>query len=321
MATESQPPKSASIVITTKNRKRDLRNALASCVVQTAAPEVLVIDDGSTDGTTEMVRSEFPAVRVHRCEESKGLIVRRNEAANLATGEIIFSIDDDAAFSDERTIEQTLSEFDDPRIAAVAIPFVNVNQSPKIHQAAPDLNGVWLTNEFIGTAHAVRRNVFNELGQYREYLFHQGEEGDFCVRALDAGYFVRLGRSQPIWHYESPNRSRARMEVYGQRNLMLFAWHNVPRSALPIHLMGTILKGLAWGLRHGCLWHRVNGTSRGVIAILHEWKLRSPVSQQTYRLYRRLKKKGPLSAASITDGNFPRFVDGAPRLGLEAVCL
>lgn len=287
----------ASIVITTRNRKGELRQTLASCLTQQGALEVLVINDGSLDGTAEMVRTEFPTVRLEQRDESKGLIVRRNEAARIARGDVIFSIDDDAVFSDERVVAQTLTDFDDERIAAVAIPFANVNQSPDIKQQAPDEKGRWLTNEYIGTAHAVRREVFNRLGGYREVLFHQGEEGDLCIRMLQAGYFVRLGRSAPIWHYESPRRNRQWIEIYGQRNLMLFAWHNVPTLHLPFYLAATIAKGLLWGLRRRCLWLRCRGTMRGVATIVQQWNQRRPVNGATFRLYRRLKKRGPLLAS------------------------
>ena len=59
----------ASIVITTKNRKESLRRAIASAVMQTIPVEIIVIDDGSTDGTSEMVTSEFPQVRLERAAQ------------------------------------------------------------------------------------------------------------------------------------------------------------------------------------------------------------------------------------------------------------
>src|SRR5690349_11726781 len=98
----------ASVIITTKNRKEELRNALASVMQQSIPLEVIVIDDGSTDGTSDLVRAEFPAARLHRSETSRGLIVQRNVGATLATTPILFSIDDDATFPSPKTAEQTL---------------------------------------------------------------------------------------------------------------------------------------------------------------------------------------------------------------------
>jgi hypothetical protein len=61
----------ASLVITTRNRRDDLRTVLRSAVQQAGLPEIIVIDDGSNDGTAEMVRVEFPSVIVHRREDSR----------------------------------------------------------------------------------------------------------------------------------------------------------------------------------------------------------------------------------------------------------
>ena len=134
----------ATVVITTKNRRDELSHAVRSALSQSILAEVLVIDDGSSDGTAEMVRAEFPLVRLERSESSLGLITQRNRAARLATGEVLFSIDDDAVFASPHTVEQTLREFEHPRVGAVAIPYVEPRKSTIVYQKAPsrdeDLN-------------------------------------------------------------------------------------------------------------------------------------------------------------------------------------
>lgn len=289
----------ATVVITTKNRKEDLARAIRSCQKQTAFLEILVIDDGSTDGTSLMVREMFPDVRLYQDEISKGYIAQRNRGITLATCEIIFSIDDDAEFSSPFIASEIIDEFSEPEIAAVAIPFINVNFDGAIHQKSPGDGQVWVTNEFIGTAHALRRSTFLKVGGYRETLFHQGEEGDLCIRLLDQRYYICLGHSDPIYHYESPNRSQARINTFGQRNLILFAWHNVPNPEIFVHLPATILKGLAWGIQKRWFFFRLRGTIHGMFAVLKEIGNRKPVSRRTYLLYRKLKKTGPQPLASL----------------------
>src|SRR3954463_12160833 len=118
MAAPSLPD--ATVAITTRNRRDDLRAALQSAVRQQGcAIEILVVDDGSTDGTSEMVRAEFPHARVCRYEQSGGLTGRRNAAAPLASAPILVSIDDDAVFSSDTIVARTVADFDPPRIAAV----------------------------------------------------------------------------------------------------------------------------------------------------------------------------------------------------------
>jgi glycosyltransferase involved in cell wall biosynthesis len=286
------------VAITTRNRKDCLRTALQSAMAQTVQPEVLVIDDASTDGTSEMVRAEFPSVRLDQAPKALGYIVQRNRAAHLAGGDIIFSIDDDAAFSTPRVVEQTLAEFDHDRVGAVAMPFINVNKENQLLQRSYGDHGIFVTNSYIGTAHALRRDLFNKLGGYREYLFHQGEEQDYCVRMLQAGYVVRLGRADPIHHFESPRRDFRRMDLYGQRNLVLYVWYNVPWPEFPVNLIATSFLGLSLGVRVRRFWRAFQGQAMGYAAILKQWRQRQPVSRQVYRLNRSIKRK-PLPLEQI----------------------
>lgn len=291
----------ASVIITTKNRKDDLRQALRSAIQQTAEPEVLVIDDGSTDGTADMVRSEFPEVRLYCSDTSCGYIVQRNRGAQLATGDFVFSIDDDAIFSKPTIVEETLAEFDNPRIGAVAIPFIDVNKDGVVKQKAPNNDKTFLTDCYIGTAHALRRDVFLRLGGYREIFVHQGEEGDYCIRMLNAGYVVRLGNTSPIHHFESPKRDTRRMDLYGRRNDVLFAWMNVPLTKFPLHLLATTVNGLRFGWQVKRPLRMAHGLLLGYIECLSQINKRQPVSTDVYCLSRALRRTKSLTLQEIDD--------------------
>lgn len=281
-------PPPATVVVVTKNRKDELRTALQSAVAQSAAPEVLVIDDGSSDGTAAMVRAEFPTVRVVRHEVSRGYIVRRNEGMGLAAGAIVVSIDDDAAFSTTEVVRQTVSDFDGERIGAVAMPYIDVNISPQVRQRAPDAARVYVTGRYIGTAHAVRRDLFQRVGGYREELTHQGEEGDFCIRLLQSGHVVRLGSADPVHHFESPKRDRSRMDYYGVRNAIRFVWQNVPQPFLLVHLPVVAVRLLVLTFDPP----RLHTRARGLLDGLRDCRLasRAPVQRRTYLLWRRLER-------------------------------
>jgi glycosyltransferase involved in cell wall biosynthesis len=288
----------ATVVITTKDRRDDLRRALSSAVAQVPPVEVLVVDDGSSDGTSEMVRQEFPQVVLHRNEKPTGYIVGRNLAARLATAPAIFSIDDDAEFSTPHTVAQTLAELAHPCVGAVAIPHVDVKKRPGTVLPFPPDPGegtFHVLYSYIGTAHAVRRDLFLSLGGYREALFHQGEEKDFTLRMLDAGYVVRLGRADRINHYESPRRDTTRMSLYGRRNDVLHVWHNTPWPWMPGDLVGTTVKGLSYGLRTGRLWLMARGLAKGYGAMLTRLGRRTPIRPAAYRLWRRIMRDGPLT--------------------------
>lgn len=279
---------SHSLVITTKNRREYLRATLISSLKQSVLTEILVLDDGSTDGTSEMVKAEFPHISLHSFKESRGLIARRNEGAYLASGDIIFSIDDDAEFSTSFVIEKSLLDFSDSRIGAVAIPYIEPNKENRILQKAPDQHGLWATDRFIGTAHALRRDIFIMLGGYRENLIHQGEEGDYCIRLLDAGFIVRLGNADPIIHNESPKRNIDRMDYYGCRNSILFLWQNAPLILLPFYLVGTTFNCLKWTF----VFSRLLTRFRGIIAGYGNCFTanRHPVSLKSFKKWRKIGK-------------------------------
>ena len=291
----------ATIVITSKDRRDDLAEALRTAQAQTAECEILVIDDGSSDGTAQMVRDQFPDVRLERSEQSLGLIAQRTRAASLARGRILVSIDDDARFTSPDTVSQTLRDFDDPRIGAVAIPFLDVRSTTRLLQVPPDREGRWITSSYIGTAHAVRRDVFQHLEGYRAGLGQMVEEPDLCLRMLDAGYVVRLGRGERIDHLESPKRRQTHITALGRRNDLLHGWHNVPMP----YLFARIAKVIGYSLvyrearRHPVAVAR--GLAQGFGAMWRQRGERRPVSRRTYRIDHDLRTTGPIELAQIED--------------------
>jgi GT2 family glycosyltransferase len=286
----------ASIVIVTRNRKPELRAALESATTQRGGPEILVMDDASTDGTAEMVQAEFPQVRLVRSDAPRGYIAQRNLAARVATGDVIVSLDDDARFSSPDTVATTLEEFGDPRVGAVAMPFIHTHRGPELLQCAPTPNGVWTTNAYIGTAHAVRRDLFLRLGGYREALGHYFEEPDLCIRLMQAGSVVRLGRAEPILHHESARRDPARGIAYLSRNHVLFTWFHVPFPDCVPRFLGVVAYAVAWGLRSREPVAAVKGLRAGFRYVAGHPGERAPVTPKDYRRWRSLRRRPALLA-------------------------
>jgi GT2 family glycosyltransferase len=91
-----------SIVICCHNRREYLQATLESVLAQRYRPvEIVVMDDGSTDGTPELMEGYGTAVRYHR-QERQGIAVARTAASRLAQGELIAYQDDDDLMPAER---------------------------------------------------------------------------------------------------------------------------------------------------------------------------------------------------------------------------
>lgn len=282
-----------SIVITSRNRSSELRDALLSCAKQTVDKEMIVVDDASTDDTCMMVETEFPKVRLIKHDKCHGLVASRNEAANFARGDFIFSIDDDAVFTSPDTIERCLAFFSDLRVGAVAMPYINVNISDHIYHDVPDDGTVRAAYTFTGTAHAHRRDLFLKFKGYRPFLFHWGEERDYCLRLMDAGYRVAVGYASPIHHMTSPKRDRKAQNVYLYRNQILFATLNAPSRYLPFLWVQAVIWSVVDGLRNGTPGVLAKGLWRGVADSWRFRKERTRIKPSVFRLAMGLRKHGP----------------------------
>jgi GT2 family glycosyltransferase len=289
----------ATIVITTKNRRDELRTALQSAVAQRGADiEVLVLDDGSGDGTGDMVRAEFPDVRLEHSDAGGGLIAARNEAARRAHGAIVVSIDDDAEFSDPGTVAGVLRAFEHPRVGALAMPHIHTRLSPDVVDRAPDPDAVWCTWTYIGTAHAVRREAFLAIGGYREEFGSRVEEPDLCLRLLDRGLVCRLGSTPPILHHESPKRDPGTIGRQTGRNELVEAWRTVPATALPARLARVTGNMVRLAARTGDPRAYLSGLGAGAATILRD-RRREPVARDTWRAARILMTDRAVSLERI----------------------
>ncbi|MEL6330868.1 MAG: glycosyltransferase family 2 protein [Planctomycetota bacterium] len=310
----------AAVAISTHNRKDELKTAVDSCLAQSLGErlQVVVVDDGSTDGTSEMLRATYghlPNVRLDAKHPGIGLIGERNRFPELCDAPVIVSMDDDAIFESKHTVEQTLADFEgasvkeaEGRVAAVAIPYIDVNIRPGVVQQSPPAHDdgpgrLYAAEQYRGTAHAILKEPFIRVGRYRAQLFRQGEEQDLSIRLYNAGYVVVLGTADPIHHLESPKRSKPAIYRFTARNNLWFAWHNVPKPAFAKHALGGALNLLVDGLTHpGRLFPRVEGVWQGFGGMLGSQRAeRDPVSMAAYRLFRRLRKGGPVPIEDVLD--------------------
>lgn len=95
-----------SVVIPTYNRESVLPRALDSVLAQThPATEIVVVDDGSTDGTATCVEEEYPEVRV-LTQENRGVSAARNRGIESSSGEWIALLDSDDEWAAEKLERQ-----------------------------------------------------------------------------------------------------------------------------------------------------------------------------------------------------------------------
>lgn len=285
-----------SIVITTRNRREDVLVAIESCISQEYPDfEVLVYDEASTDGTAEAIRAGFPDVRLFACTERGGYLVRRNQGFREAVGDYVVSLDDDAYFTDVRSLSrlaEVVSEY--PQAGAVALPFTEPRKPPESQHSSLVPVGTQLRS-YTGCAHAIRRDLANKFGGYPEFLIHQGEERHLCLRMLEAGYPTLMADTPLIVHLYSPQREQDRVDYYGYRNTLLFTGLMAPA----VYVLPRLLLDSVQLMKHRFSWRTV---PRRLYAIVCGWAAiwkyrheRKPVSRETYAKFRSLPGHGPVA--------------------------
>lgn len=109
-----------SVVIPTWNRKDRLEEAVASVLAQTYADyEIVVVDDGSTDGTREWIRGRYPEDRLrYLYQENRGSSAARNAGIGAARGDLLAFLDSDDLWL-PRKLERQVPLFDRPEVGFV----------------------------------------------------------------------------------------------------------------------------------------------------------------------------------------------------------
>ncbi len=227
-----------SVVIISWNRREDVRESLRRLRAQSFSDiEVIVVDNASADGTSEMIEKEFPEVRRFRTDQNIG-VAAYNIGFKSAKGEYIVILDDDS-FPAEDAIKTMVAKFEnDPRLGIVAFDVRNYAHYDDVSIGGDSQENHSATTEeylmgFNGAGAGVRREVLEKVGYYPEEFFLYWNEQDLAFRVLDAGYTIKFFSDIVSYHKYSPvNRASWRAPFYHVRNAFWLIWKHYPLEML-----------------------------------------------------------------------------------------
>jgi GT2 family glycosyltransferase len=194
--------------ITTRDRPRALAACLESLgMIAHLDPEIIVFDDGSKEDVRPLALAARVGVRVICDASSPGTAVGRNRLVREAEGEFVLLLDDDARLIGAAAVEEAIAVMRaDCGVGAVGFAQAEADGRPWPAAMQPSPAQVpTLVTAFIGFAHVIRRGRFLELGGYREMLGYHGEEKEFCLRLLDAGFHTVYLPNALVAHVVDPN--------------------------------------------------------------------------------------------------------------------
>ncbi|MEV2265904.1 glycosyltransferase family 2 protein [Nonomuraea africana] len=242
-------------VVATRNR----REALERTLPLHTGP-VILVDNGSTDGTPAFVRDRFPHVRVVDAGRNLGSPAR-NVGVELAQTPYVAFADDDSWWA-EGALERAADVLDaHSRLAVLAARVlvgpeertdpvsVLMARSPLPGTAGPGVLG------FLACGAVVRRSAFLEAGGFDDVIFFFGEEERLAVDLAARGWELAYVEAVVAHHHPAPSRDPQARLALAARNAVLTAvlrrpWPVVARTVL--RAAGSGRPGLA-GLRAAVL--------------------------------------------------------------------
>ncbi|MGY5354053.1 glycosyltransferase family 2 protein [Wenyingzhuangia sp. IMCC45467] len=205
-----------SIVITTKNRLKDLIYTLKTLEVYTQRNDVemIICDDASTDGTQEFLKNNCLEYTLIFNKKSKGLIANRNTLNNLAKGEYIISLDDDANFLSENVLEEIEKCFID--YPKCGVQNLRIFWSKKTPENKISTEKYQLNKGFVGCGHVWRKIAWDEIPNYPEWFVFYGEEDFAAFQLFKQGWNI-LYNPKVLVHHRVDIKLRKKQKDYRLR--------------------------------------------------------------------------------------------------------
>lgn len=234
------------IVIPTWNNRIILEECLNSLQkfnqINSGFIEILVVDNGSADGTQEFIAKNYPRVKVVALTQNMGFGPAINLGVQQVLSPLVFLMNDDVIVETD-FLEPLIKHFSDPLVFAVAPKMILENGEERWgHTAAKFYHGMLNLqalednvryNLFVcGGAGLFRRDYFLALGGfdliYRPFYY---EDVDICYRAWKRGWKLLYEPRSIIYHKQGTTVNKRFSKDYVQdivrKNMLLFHWKNI----------------------------------------------------------------------------------------------
>jgi len=231
-----------SIVVVAWNVRNLLEQCIRSVYEQTREVqfEIIYVDNGSEDGSVEMVKKEFPDVRIIENKTNLGFIKASNQGIRVSTGRYVLLLNSDTIILDNAIMKTIHFADEHPEAAVVGCKVLNPDGSLQrsAFQFYSTLNMMFLAtglykifcgssllgrksymswnfdsvrevDVIAGCFSLVRMSAIEKVGLMDEIFFVYGDDADWCYRFVKAGWKVLFTPSAQIIHYGGQTTKKA----------------------------------------------------------------------------------------------------------------
>jgi GT2 family glycosyltransferase len=242
----------ASIIIPVHDNLRYTRACISALMRHTlddSSVELIVVDNGSSDGTEDYLRSLHGRVKSLRIQQNLGFAKACNQGAAASAGEFLVFLNNDT-LPHEGWLNALLDVIrSDRSIAVVGSKLLYPNGTIQhtgvvfadwpgtlnpLHIYAGERDGTYANRQrdfqaVTAACMLVRRSIFLELEGFDEAFLNSSEDVDFCLRVRARGYRVVFAPRSILTHYESKTPGRHRHDEENVRLLNeRWAAHVIP---------------------------------------------------------------------------------------------
>lgn len=250
-----------SVIVVNWNGKAHLEPCFSSLLASdypASLTELICVDNGSTDGSVDLLRSRFPQVRVVPLPDNRGFTGGNAAGVAEATGDVFLFVNNDMRF--DPTMVSRLVEAIGPHAACVGarvmdwqgrrIDFVRGTSSFEArgfqeHYGEPFVPGTSLAESFFpnGGAFAVTRRAYEESGGFDPALFAYYDDLDLGWRLRMAGHGIRTVPDAVAYHRHGSTvrtQPHAHKRYLMARNALFTTLRNYDDTTLP-HVLAAVL--------------------------------------------------------------------------------
>jgi GT2 family glycosyltransferase/glycosyltransferase involved in cell wall biosynthesis len=284
-AIDSRPGTSAATVVIPNWNGRDLLEKYLPSVIAALAAnpanEIVVVDNGSTDGSAEFVRARFPEVRLLALDRNLGFGGGSNAGFRAATNDVVVLLNSDMRV-DTEFLAPLLAGFTDEKVFAVSCQiFFSDPAKPREetgltegwwehgslrvgHRIDPKVTGLYPCFYGGGGSTAFDRRKFLELGGFDELLapFYL-EDADLGFLAWKRGWKVLYQPASIVYHEHrgtiGKRFTNAQIQAVLKKNFILFCWKNIHETKRLFSHFAATVAAVIFSALFGDSFNRANG--------------------------------------------------------------
>ncbi|MGI5231966.1 glycosyltransferase family 2 protein [Actinoallomurus sp. CA-142502] len=261
------------VVIITRDRCAELARTLGHMVALPERPEIIVVDNGSRDGTAAMVADRFPRVRLLRSDRNLGATARNVAVHQVASPYVAFC--DDDTWWEPGALSTAADLLDAHAGLASVTGRIVVEPGGAEDPIVAELDGSplpapgWLPGPallgILAGASMLRVTAFREVGGFSPRLWLGGEEELLAIDLAARGWWMCYRGDVVVHHAASSARDATERRRLGIRNTLWTTWlrrpvrdalrrtgvvvGSLPRDTTSARALAAAVAGLPWVVR------------------------------------------------------------------------